>query len=281
MSQKILYPVQNVYVSEYYSTTNFVDKPYLFSGQFTGDGDDYRSLIKFDLSQLVAPITISDATLSLYVYDDDITTSPTDVKIYRLIEDFNQYLTTWNDQPSSFATEIDSSTVATGFTGFVTFDVTALVQDWVSGVIPNSGILVKGLETINSLVKYRSHKYDNNAEWPKLEINYIAGAIKTQPYETGLSVSATAINSNAIELAANQSVSFEIENVGATNTMIATIIVKDAAIGATWNDTLQTTTVPPSSFVNLTTLSASDQAAVKLVSSATTIANILPTVKEL
>ncbi len=65
-------PTKDTYISEYYPATNFGTTPFLYSNRYMSDTDEYRSLIKFDLSQgynhMPPNSIILSASLSLYVY---------------------------------------------------------------------------------------------------------------------------------------------------------------------------------------------------------------------
>jgi len=290
MSQKILYPDLDAYVAEHFSNINFGNKPYLFTGQYLGPGDDYRSFIKFDLNQLVPPITISSAILSLWVYGDSITTLPnTLVEIYRLTQDFNQQAITWNNQPASSATLIASNTIVPGFTGWVTFDITTLVQGWVSGTFANSGIFVKGNELTNDVVKYRSRQYNDSAEWPILTINYVDGTNNIIPgfAESITPVSATANTtySTPIRLQNNQYASFIIKNTHSSTDLSAQIVTRFFP-STTWIPSGTTLTIPTGTIRNLTSPISSatvDEVAIYLLSagSGASSADIQPTVTQL
>ncbi|WP_152967667.1 DNRLRE domain-containing protein, partial [Oxobacter pfennigii] len=64
-------PTDDVYIAEYFPTSNFASVPVLFIGeylQFDGLPDAYRSLLKFDLTGAIPPgNTLISATLNLYV----------------------------------------------------------------------------------------------------------------------------------------------------------------------------------------------------------------------
>jgi hypothetical protein len=109
----------------------------------------HRALLHFDVSTFLPPgTTIHQATLQLYMvgYCDAVSTS---YRAYRITDDWSELTTTWNNQPS-FA-EGYGSTVIPGPPGepwdWYTFDVTALVQDWISGDHPEYGLMIRGPES--------------------------------------------------------------------------------------------------------------------------------------
>jgi hypothetical protein len=105
-----------------------------------------RSLVSFGLADVPSTATVQDAELKLYVtgaYDvagQSMTATP-----YRISSPWYENSVTWDGRPSS--AEPYPSTSIPYASGWVTFDVTDLVQGWVEGTYPNHGIMVRGRET--------------------------------------------------------------------------------------------------------------------------------------
>lgn len=169
--------IQDAYVSEFYRDTNFGSSPALFIGQFNGCGDDYRSLLQFDLcsnrcNQIPPDSTIDCAFLRLYIYRNEIPCGSITATIYRLLERFNQNTVTWNNQPLRYGIPSGSTTISANTLGFIKIDITDLVRDWYEGAIEPYGIIIEGDETQNSLVGFRSLDFFDSTFWPRLIVNY-------------------------------------------------------------------------------------------------------------
>ncbi|WP_427338457.1 DNRLRE domain-containing protein [Caloranaerobacter sp. DY30410] len=285
MATKILYPSSDVYIAEYYPDTNFANSVALFVGQFASAGDDYRSLIKFDLNQLEPTSTISSAKLKLYVYTTNLTSSPTQVSIYRLIEDFDEQTVTWNTKPAYDAAvvAVDATTITSGYTGWVTFDITSLVQDWHSGAKANNGLLIRGVETANNLVGFRSNQYTDSDFWAKLEIVYNDG-ILDQTTET-ITLPGTLVDqfTTPKKLGVNRTASFIITNTGAVNPITLATIQYSNDGGLTWFDTTTTAAaIATGATTILTTDIAVEQVRLKLTDAAgaPTTATVITSIRE-
>lgn len=235
MAKITLTPMMDVYVSEYYPDQNFENfgsPEALFISQFEGAGDDYRSLIKFDVCCLVPPTaTIKKAELILDTFRNDLTTGSIEAKVYNLLGKWNEKMVTWNNQPPADTTAEDSYTVAAGSLNPVKFDITALVRGWLNGSIPNNGVIVKGDEVKDSLIGFRSTRYEDSAEWPKLEIKLVDGIIKTYPKESLNIPGVGAKVSSSIKLDGRLQASFLIENTGSYDVDARIQVSND---GSTW-----------------------------------------------
>lgn len=106
-----------------------------------------RSLVRFDVSRIPANATIIRARLSLYlVYWRDSSRHPTHrVTAYRVAGAWTETGVTWSNQPAyaeaSGHFDVPSSDDQDVFRHYPDWDVTEMVQDWVTGDVPNHGLM--------------------------------------------------------------------------------------------------------------------------------------------
>ncbi len=130
---------------------------YLPAGQ-TSTGHSNMSVLKFDVASLgLTAADVTSATLSLYVLSTEATGfgvspsagSPVTVDLSALGPGaWDEATLTWDSIPAPLAQYNAQVVDATGVT--VTFDVTALVQDWLSGAVANNGLLLAGDAPVGS-----------------------------------------------------------------------------------------------------------------------------------
>ncbi|WP_394697743.1 disaggregatase related repeat-containing protein [uncultured Methanomethylovorans sp.] len=170
-----------------------------------------RDVMLFDLSGYKTTDTISKATLSLYwYYPTSARTSATAVEIYRPVA-WNPNSVTWNSWTTAGGNWYDKNGAAQGSTPYATltfsasklpdnqyydFDVTQLVQEYVSGKYTNTGFFIKAKTESGNYIAFYSSDCGDDAHKPKLTITTAsvdnapvanAGADKTAT--TGTSVS--------------------------------------------------------------------------------------------
>jgi hypothetical protein len=101
---------------------------------------------------LPAGANIITATVSLYVVDQNNRT----VNLHRITSDWSESTVTWNNSNGSFDPAPSASFVPEFINQYITTDITALVQQWVSGSAPNYGLLLAG--TVNNLTSFASRE---------------------------------------------------------------------------------------------------------------------------
>jgi hypothetical protein len=184
MDRVSIVPFQDAYVSEWYASKNFGGEIALFVSQYLKPGDDYRSLLQFNLDKIPPASTIEEATLELTPYRNEVSGPPINVTVHRLLSSWNQDSVTWNNQPGN---KQAPDGVVTIFSGSphekVCIEITDLVQGWYDGSIPNHGLLLKGNERNNNLVGFRSTNFEDRDAWPMLHIKFTNGKLKTYPKE--------------------------------------------------------------------------------------------------
>ncbi len=155
--------------------------------QDASSADDDHSLLKFSLGRIPKNARIENATLRLYQY---YTSTPGGiVGIHRVTQSWTEgdedggigWGATWNSyQPfrnwADPGGDFDGETIATanisgGTAGYYDWDMTHLVQNWVSGTYANDGFILIP-ETLGTDVGFRSSDHSTVAERPKLTVSY-------------------------------------------------------------------------------------------------------------
>ncbi|HQA07068.1 MAG TPA: DNRLRE domain-containing protein [Syntrophomonadaceae bacterium] len=185
MAKVSILPFQDAYVSEWYASQNFGGEIALFVSQYLKPGDDYRSLLQFNVDKIPPASTIEEATLELTIYRNEVSGKPINVTVHRLLGSWNQYSVTWNNQPKAKSTPDGVVTIFSGPPdGKVRIDITDLVIGWYDGSIPNHGLLLKGNERNNNLVGFRSTNFEDREVWPVLHIKFTDEKLKIYDQET-------------------------------------------------------------------------------------------------
>jgi hypothetical protein len=144
-----------------------------------------RSLIRFDLSGIPVNATIESAHLYLYYYDFDFqNTSGRTYWAYKISSTWVENEVTWIDGKNSSAwtspggdyTTDGASIVIPSSFGWVNWNVTDIVIDWINGE-DNNGFLIKDdyENELESRSKFRSKDYTGTEFDPYLEVVYSGG----------------------------------------------------------------------------------------------------------
>jgi hypothetical protein len=172
-----LLPTNAIYVAEWYPDTNFFQTEALFVGQYQQIGDDYRSLLRFNLDNIPLISTIVKAELQLFMYRNEVQNSAA-LTVHRILNQWLETTVTWDSQPLYQAAAEDSIRINNNTPlGPQFFDLTGLAAGWNNGAIPNNGILLRGSEEQNSLVGFRSNYYGDSREWPRLKVTFVDGIL--------------------------------------------------------------------------------------------------------
>lgn len=147
------------------------------------NGGIARSLIQFDLSSVPASSAIVSAKLYLYkgnycVYSGH--EQPRNIVIHRLGSPWTETSVTWNSQPAIFEVQGGGAIDVTG-QQYYQFDITALVQGWVNGSLPNYGLVLVGPETTgDNFVSFDFGAFESGSDYePYLEMTYAGMAQQT------------------------------------------------------------------------------------------------------
>ena len=107
-----------------------------------------RGLVEFDMSGFLSETIVIDAQLRLYNWKTSAPVRSMLLTTRRLTKLWDEDEATWELMGEGFG-EAFGSKVVEGYTaGWVSIDVTALVQQWVSGYVPNYGVGLTGAETL-------------------------------------------------------------------------------------------------------------------------------------
>ncbi|MGB3907975.1 MAG: disaggregatase related repeat-containing protein [Methanomethylovorans sp.] len=168
-----------------YPSSNFIDVGRLGTAS-------YRNVMWFDLSGYDPADTISQATLSLYWYYPAGVTRASDtvVEVYRP-EKWDPRYATWNSRMSATSWNtpggdwFDKNGVAQGTTPYASvmfpagmvpddqyheFDVTQLVQEYVSGQYESTGFFLKARTEDNNYIAFYSSDWKNADQRPKMTV---------------------------------------------------------------------------------------------------------------
>jgi hypothetical protein len=165
---------------------------------FQGNNDN--TLIIFDLSSIPAAVSITDATLTLWV-DQNLDTSGDNglaTKVFRLTKPWVNWQATWQNasgiRPSDFTAWTQPGGDFVGINGglipYTTntlgipdldpqaspqvyrldLDITSLVNEWYRATYPNYGLILMGEE--GNGLHFRSDRGDNPSLYPSLSVHY-------------------------------------------------------------------------------------------------------------
>lgn len=194
-------PTDDAYISQFFPNKNFGKLTTLLTGKYIQFNDAYRSLLKFNLTDVIPPgNVILGATLELFVYRKDKTDaqlSQQTVKVYANSSNFLQSTVTWNNAPELNPTHYSINVTDGNVNNFISIDITSTVISWFYNIIPNNGITLIGVDTIvDTIIGYRSTEWTISAQRPFLNIQYgtsgITGSAGTRG-TTGISVATGAI----------------------------------------------------------------------------------------
>lgn len=185
----------DAYINQASATNNAGTATFLRVGENNSSAQLIRSLIKFDLTDIPSNATITSATLSLYLYDDNSSNART-LSAYRLLKDWDEGTVTWNkyDNSNNWTTaggfdaadceQTDIGNVALAASeadGWIDITLTAGdVTDWIDGTLPNYGLLLKVDTESNDQYGYYSSDYTADTTLrPKLTLTYTTPALSS------------------------------------------------------------------------------------------------------
>jgi hypothetical protein len=71
MFRRLLHPIEDAYISQFYANSNFGAVPFLYTNRYKGPGDEYQSLLKFDDDFFCHPGRRVHAQLRLKIYRNE------------------------------------------------------------------------------------------------------------------------------------------------------------------------------------------------------------------
>ena len=133
--------VADTYVDQTLPDANYGDERQVLVGE-DEFGYQRRGLFRFDLSD-VPPVTIASAHLRLSLFSED--THEYDVAVRRVSGAWDENAVTWNTKPWSVDTGIHAF-VGGALGRYYEWDVTSLVQGWLTGGVGNLGLELRPAE---------------------------------------------------------------------------------------------------------------------------------------
>ena len=181
--------MMDAHVNRASSSSNFGDYEVLRT-DFSAGIDSYldRAWVYFDLDHIPSDVTITKATLEMYLEQaggkDKVCMS-----VHRALDDWCEKSPcsgglspiTWGNMPAHFLSPAATHYVDTNL-GYKSWDVTNLVQSWVDGSAENQGLLLMGEEEGNDWSRYFSSR--EGAHPPHLVIHVVSGSPIITPTPT-------------------------------------------------------------------------------------------------
>lgn len=231
MSMFNLSLIKDTFISSILPNTNYGTGLGLLVGQYSAANDIYRSLLKIDINSLPILATINYAYLKLYIYRNDQINIQKNIKIYRLISNFDENTVTFNTAPSYSSVILGNHTITNEINTYIRLNITDLVTGWYNGSIENNGIMLIGEEATPSLIGFRSADYQENLVRPQLEVGIEDGIII---YPTENFVTQDNVLGSTPVLLRGKKCTFGIVNNSETNNAVAYIQLSPDNI--TWID---------------------------------------------
>ncbi|WFR55142.1 DNRLRE domain-containing protein [Anaerocolumna sp. AGMB13025] len=257
MPVSIILPSDDTFIASGYPTTVFGSYPFLYIGVFIAPGDNYRTLLKFDLSAIPQGNTITQAELNLYIYRKDVP-GPELLSIYLNQSDFNENTVTYLNAPAITPTGITATVTDADVNTFFGIDITPLVQQWYQNPATNNGITIIGPENTYSLIGSYSTNVSDSSFYPFLQVTYESSCNCTSDFISDVTQSGdyTIYESNTLLL--NQRVlgTFSVVNNGFTDGLAVLQILNGSSI---WVDEKSAQVRPGQTKVLTTTASRLDE----------------------
>lgn len=153
-----IYPSQDVMIVESNtsytaaSNTNFASWGYLTVNWSTKNTN--RGLLQFDLSSLTGPVP----QMSLFLYHKRNVVIGATFDLYQITEAWNAQKVTWNTAPAIAAAPFSTLIISDpNYETWRSFDVTDMVNDWLSGV-PNYGMMLVRRDQGNPVAYFDSSR---------------------------------------------------------------------------------------------------------------------------
>ena len=164
-----LIPTKDTWLQSTLPTVNHANNWILSVG--ADQGAVYRALVAFNISIIPPESIIDSAILSLFYYSGD--GSIIECRVHLISQSWIETEPTWNNFNSNYFQNPVISDGNCNMVGWNTWNVTSMVQSWVSGFVQNNGFLVKHLtETGVNNANYASKDYfGGSIFYPRLFIS--------------------------------------------------------------------------------------------------------------
>ena len=154
---------KDMWFSSVYNTTAVDDNKL----QVGGWGDQYRTLLRFDLTGL--PQTATSAYMYLYTYPRGDSSTPVSMNVYVLTVD-------WNEQTQYYYTPLygyfGGTHPAPTVNSWYGINITGIYNAWKDGTYTNYGFAFLPTATDNRFNMFRSSDYSDYRYRPKLVVDY-------------------------------------------------------------------------------------------------------------
>lgn len=159
---------ETTFVSSAQPDNNFAAYPLLFTGTDTAF-QNCISLLKLSLTSL--PVNhIDSAILQLSVIVKN-GSEPSPVLVNEITEAYNTSDVTYTTLPAFISTAVQVNITTQDIYTSVNFDITSLVNQWLSGAVPNNGIALTNSDGI-TVVQFATNNIVYEPYFPKLTITY-------------------------------------------------------------------------------------------------------------
>ncbi|MCY6483162.1 DNRLRE domain-containing protein [Clostridium aestuarii] len=192
-------------------------------------GGIYRTLLNFDISSIPKAAIIEKAILKLYILRNNVPSVVKQTKVYKLLAGFDEYTVTYSNQPAFHPNPQASVNIISQRDAYLEWNLTSLVTDWYTENTTNYGVMLRGLETENSLTVFPSRTYSLEYKHPILEVSYVIDGIIIEYEPEDIISTGEWAYSIPIPLD-NRTANFGIENNGPKNVCVITQLSADKNI---------------------------------------------------
>ncbi len=132
-----------------------------------------RAYVRFGLPQR-GSCTVLSATLKLFTSSGATDGTPRTLLAFRAASSWGETTLTWNNQPATTGTS-SSVVVLNGFFGWLSWDVTARVNDIYAGTAGDSSFVIRDSSETGGSQRYysRFNSRENSTNRPVLEITFV------------------------------------------------------------------------------------------------------------
>ncbi len=156
--------VQDTYLVDASPTQNFGAAAELLANTSTGN-QSKRPILRFDLTQIPPQAHVLSATAYFYVTQKSGQT----VSLHRMTASWAENTAAWATLAAAYDPNVAGSLVSVTKNQFAGSDITAVVQDWVTGNAPNNGLILVP-DTPDSETRYASKEANTATQRPYLEV---------------------------------------------------------------------------------------------------------------
>ena len=156
------------FVSSTYADNNFSFYPLMYTGMDSTFGNCV-SYMQFTLPSL--PVSMVDSAKLKFTVIVKNGGEPSPIVVNRVTSAFLTSSVTYNTQPASVATTSLINITTSDLYKTVEIDITALVNQWLTGIFPNNGIALQNLDG-STLVEFGTDNIVWEPYFPTMELTY-------------------------------------------------------------------------------------------------------------